>query len=55
MGLFFLCINTHMNDKKAAKKIIKIAKKHPNLYTKQDVRYAKLFKKRLKNKKNSSK
>ena len=51
----FLCINTHMNDKKAAKKIIKIAKKHPNLYTKQDVRYAKLVKKRLKNKKNSSK
>tara|TARA_R100001015_G_C4450667_1_gene40948 strand:+ start:316 stop:513 length:198 start_codon:yes stop_codon:yes gene_type:complete len=54
-GVFFLCINTHMNDKQAAKKIIKIAKKHPNLYTKQDVRYAKLFKKRLKNKKNSSK
>ncbi len=50
-----MSINTHMNDKKAAKKIIKIAKKHPNLYTKQDVRYAKLIKKRLKNKKNSSK
>ena len=44
-----------MSDKKAAKKIIKIAKKHPNLYTKQDVRYAKLVKKRLKNKNYSSK
>lgn len=37
-----------MNDKKAAKKIIKIAKKHPNLYTKEDVLYAKLLKRRLK-------
>ena len=44
-----------MNDKQAAKKIIKIAKKHPDLYTKQDVRYAKLIRRRLKNKKNSSK
>jgi len=44
-----------MDDKKADKKIIEITKKHPNLYSKQDVRYAKLIKRRLKNKKNSSK
>jgi|TARA_B100001964_G_C14131661_1_gene553179 ribosome-associated translation inhibitor RaiA len=37
-----------LNDKKAAKKIIKIAKKHPNLYTAEDVLYAKLIKKRIK-------
>ena len=37
-----------MKDKKAAKKIIKRAKKHPNLYTKEDVLYAKLIKKRIK-------
>jgi hypothetical protein len=37
-----------MNDKKAAKKIIKLAKTHPNWYTKQDVMYAKLIKKQLK-------
>ena len=37
-----------MEDKKAAKKIIKLAKKHPNWYTKQDVMYAKLIKKQLK-------
>ena len=37
-----------MKDKKAAKLIIKRAKKNPKLYTKQDVYYAKLLKKRLK-------
>ena len=37
-----------LNDKKAAKKIIKVAKKHPDFYTKEDVLYAKLLKKRLK-------
>ena len=35
-----------MKDKKAAKKIIKIAKTQPNLYTKEDVKYAKLLRKR---------
>jgi hypothetical protein len=40
-----------MNDKKAAKKIIKQAKKHPEWYTKQEVRYAKMLKKRLKREK----
>lgn len=36
------------NTKKAAKKIIKIAKKHPGYYTKADVDYAKLIKKTYK-------
>ena len=40
-----------MNDKKAAKKIIKQAKEHPEWYTKQEVRYAKMLKKRLKREK----
>ena len=34
--------------KKAAKKIIKRAKKHPDWYTQEDVMYAKLVKKVLK-------
>ena len=37
-----------MKDKKAAKKIIKIAKQHPNLYSQSDVEYARMIKKRLK-------
>ena len=40
-----------MNDKKAAKKIIKQAKEHPVWYTDQEVRYAKMMKKRLKREK----
>ena len=40
-----------MNDKKAAKLIIKRAKKHPELYSKEEVRYAKEFRKRLKREK----
>jgi len=50
-----LRINTHMNDKKAAKKIIKIAKKHPSYYTEDDVRYAKLIRRKLKNQNKSPK
>jgi len=38
-----------MNDKKAAKKIIKIAKSDKKLYSKADVIYAKLIRKRIKN------
>ena len=34
--------------KKAAKKIIKRAKKHPDWYTEQDVYYAKMVRKRIK-------
>ena len=40
-----------MNDKKAAKLIIKRAKKHPELYSKEEVYYAKEFRKRLKREK----
>ena len=35
-----------MEDKKAAKKIIKRAKKHPDWYTAEDVRFAKMVRKR---------
>ena len=37
-----------MNDKKAAKKLIKLAKKHPDWYTEKDVYYPKQVKKRIK-------
>ena len=37
-----------MNDKKAAKKLIRRAKKHPELYSERDVYYAKLIKKQIK-------
>ena len=37
-----------MNDKKAAKKIIRIAKTRPDLYSKADVVYARIIKKRIK-------
>jgi hypothetical protein len=37
-----------MENKKAAKKIIKRAKKHPEWYTKEEVLYAKLLKRELK-------
>ena len=37
-----------MNDKKAAKKLIRLAKEHPDWYTEQDVLYAKSVKRRIK-------
>jgi len=37
-----------LKDKKAAKKLIKLAKKHPDWYTEQDVYYAKQVKRQLK-------
>ena len=37
-----------MKDKKAAKKLIKLAKEHPDWYTKQEAWYAKMIKKELK-------
>ncbi len=40
-----------MDDKKICKKIIKRAKKHPNWYTPEEVKYAKLMKNVIKNKK----
>ena len=46
---------SNLSDKKAAKKIIKLAKKHPAWYTEQDVYYAKQVKKRLKQEKQARK
>jgi hypothetical protein len=40
-----------MEDKKACKKIIKRAKKHPEWYTPEEVRYVKMMKKLIKKKK----
>jgi len=37
-----------LKDKKAAKKLLKLAKKHPDWYTEQDVLYAKQVKRRIK-------
>ena len=37
-----------MNDKKAAKLIIKRAKKHPELYSEREVYYAKQIRKQIK-------
>jgi hypothetical protein len=37
-----------LKDKKAAKLIIKRAKKHPEYYTKEEVRFAKMYRKQLK-------
>ena len=37
-----------MKDKKAAKLILKRAKKHPELYSKEELKFAKIFKKKLK-------
>ena len=51
----FLCINTHMKDKKAAKKIIKIAKCCPEYYSEAEVTYAKIIKKRIKHLEKDSK
>ena len=39
------------DTRKTAKKIIKLAKQHPKWYTKEEVRYAKMLKKRLKREK----
>jgi len=50
-GSLFLCLNSNMNDKKAAKLIIRRAKKNPLFYTKDEIRYAKLIKKLHKKKK----
>ncbi len=36
-----------MNDKKAAKLIIKRAKKHPELYSEREVYYAKMVRKKI--------
>ena len=41
-------INTCMQDMKAAKKLIKRAKKHPSLYSTSEVIYAKMIRKTIK-------
>ena len=41
------------DTRKTAKKIIKLAKKHPEWYTKEEVKYAKLIRKKLKKNANS--
>ena len=38
-----------IDNKKAANKLIKRAKANPDLYTDEDVKYAKLIKKKLEN------
>ena len=40
-----------MKDKKAAKKLLRLAKEHPDWYSKKDVFYAKMIKKQLKREK----
>ena len=42
-------------DKKAAKKIIRQAKEHPGWYTAEDVRFAKMVKRRIKLEKQAKK
>lgn len=42
-----------MKDKEAAKKIIKISKKDPKFYSRAEVSYAKMIKKRIKKQKKS--
>ena len=45
----------NITDKKAAKRIIKVAKSNPKIYSIADVLYAKLIKRRIKNDKRFSK
>ena len=40
-------INTCMQDRKAAKKLIKRAKKHPSLYSTSEVIYAKMIRRTI--------
>tara|TARA_R100000008_G_scaffold78314_1_gene59248 strand:+ start:317 stop:463 length:147 start_codon:yes stop_codon:yes gene_type:complete len=44
-----------MKDKKAAKLIIKRAKKHPDWYTEKEVYYAKMIRKQIKDEERQSK
>ena len=37
-----------VKDKKAAKKLLKRAKKHPEWYTTDEIKYAKMVRKRIK-------
>ena len=42
-----------MKDKKAAKLLLKRAKKHPELYSKKDIYYAKMIKRKFKHEKDA--
>ena len=42
---FFLCLNSNMDDKEAAKLIIKRSKKNPILYSPAEILYVKRIKK----------
>jgi|TARA_B100000963_G_scaffold193015_1_gene168036 hypothetical protein len=44
-----------MKNRKAAKKLLKLAKKHPDWYSKKDIYYAKQVKKQLKQEKQEQK
>ncbi len=44
-----------MKDLEAAKKLIKRSKKHPDWYTTDEIKYAKIAKKRLKQEKKDAK
>ena len=46
---------SNLSDKKAAKKIIKLAKKHPEWYSEQEVYYAKKVRKQLRQEKQARK
>jgi len=44
-GSLFLCLNSNMNDKEAAKLIIKRSKKNPILYSQAEILYVRRIKK----------
>ena len=48
-------INTCMQDRKAAKRLIKREKKHPKLYSTSEVIYAKMIRKSIKEDETTSK
>ena len=52
---FDVSINTCMQDMKAAKKLIKRAKKYPKLYSTSEVIYAKMIRKSIKKDETTSK
>ena len=43
-----------MKDKKAAKKLLRLAKEHPDWYSKDEIKYAKMVKKRIKQEENDA-
>ena len=48
-------VKLSLKDKKAAKTIIRRAKEHPGWYTDEDVKFAKMVKKRIKQQKQAKK